>query len=139
MNHPGVDRVHSSVIAAGCNDPNMTEAAEPSATVAAAYFDAWKNNDIERVRPLLHEDVDFVGALGETTGREETLAGLSRMFAMTEQVEVIHRWVDGPDVLTWFDLRTATAGPIAIVNWSHVEEGQITKIRVTFDPRALLA
>ena len=35
-------------------------------------------------------------------------------------------------------LRTATAGPMAIVNWSHVEDGRITRIRVTFDPRPML-
>ncbi len=29
---------------------------------------------------------------------------------MPEHVEVVRRWVDGPDVLTWFELRTATAG-----------------------------
>ena len=107
-------------------------------SVAAAYFDAWKANDIERVRPLLHTDVDFVGALGKTHGVAETLSGLGDMFAMTRQVEVIHRWIDGPDVLTWFELRTATAGPMAIVNWSHVEDGRITRIRVTFDPRPML-
>src|SRR5262245_35042026 len=61
------------------------------------------------------------------------------MFAMTRQVDVIHRWLDGPDVLTRFELRTATAGPMAIVNWSHVEDGRITRIRVTFDPRPSLA
>jgi SnoaL-like domain len=108
-------------------------------TIAAAYFDAWKSNDIEKVRPLLHPDVDFAGALGATQGIEDTLAGLGGMFAITKQVDVIHRWADGPDVLTWFELRTATAGPLAIVNWSHVEAGHITRIRVTFDPRPLLA
>jgi SnoaL-like domain len=113
--------------------------AHSPASIAAAYFDAWKSNDIERVRPLLHEDVDFAGALGSTRGVEDTLAGLGGMFAMTEQVEVVKRWVDGPDVLTWFELRTASAGPMAIVNWSHVEAGRITRIRVTFDPRPLLA
>jgi hypothetical protein len=46
--------------------------------------------------------------------------------------------VDGPDVLTWFELRTATAGPLPVVNWSHVEDGRITRILVTFDPRPLL-
>jgi SnoaL-like protein len=107
-------------------------------SVASAYFDAWTANDIERVRPLLQTDVDFVGALGKTHGVAETLSGLGGMFAMTRQVEVIHRWVDGPDVLTWFELRTATAGPMAIVNWSHVEDGRITWIRVTFDPRPML-
>jgi hypothetical protein len=62
----------------------------------------------------VHE-VAFDGALGSTRGSEETIAGLGRMFAMTEQVEVLRRWVDGPDVLTWFELRTKTGGPLAIV------------------------
>ena len=75
---------------------------------------------------------------GATQGAEDTLAGLKGMFAMTERVEVVRRWVDGPDVLTWFELHTATAGPLAIVNWSHIEDGRITRIRVTFDPRPLL-
>lgn len=106
--------------------------------VAAAYFDAWKANDIEAVRPLLDADVNFAGAMGTTRGPAETLQGLGGMFAMTEQVEVVRRWVDGPDVLTWFELCTASAGPMAIVNWSHIEAGLITRIRVTFDPRPLL-
>src|SRR5262245_18192959 len=107
-------------------------------SVDSAYFDAWKANDIDRVRPLLNTDVDFVGALGKTHGIAETLSGLGGMFAMVKHVEVVHRWVDGPDVLTWFELRTVTAGPMAIVNWSHVENGRITRIRVTFDPRPML-
>jgi limonene-1,2-epoxide hydrolase len=123
----------------GCQDLGMSESSDSPASVAAAYFDAWKSNDIERVRPLVHEDVAFDGALGSTRGVAETIAGLGRMFAMTKQVEVVHRWVDGPDVLTWFELNTATTGPLAIVNWSHVEAGRITRIRVTFDPRPLLS
>jgi hypothetical protein len=106
--------------------------------VAATYFKAWRNGDIDSVRPLLHPAVTFVGALGSTDGIEETLGGLTGMFAMTRQVEVIKRWTDGQDVLTWFELRTAAAGPLPVVNWSHVEDGQITRIRVTFDPRPLL-
>jgi len=97
------------------------------------------SSDIERVRSLLHDDVDFVGALGATHGLDETLAGLRGMFAMTDRLEVVKRWVDGRDVLTWFELATSTAGPLAIVNWSHVEDGRISRIQVTFDPRPLLA
>jgi limonene-1,2-epoxide hydrolase len=119
-------------------EPSIMTTDSP-ASVAAAYFDAWQHGDVERVRSLLHDDIDFVGALGATRGLDETLAGLRGMFAMTERIEVVKRWVDGADVLTWFELRTATAGPLAIVNWSHVEGGRITRIRVTFDPRPLLA
>jgi hypothetical protein len=122
-----------------CHDFGMGESSDTPAGVAAVYFDAWKRNDIKGVRPLLHHEVAFDGALGSTRGREQTIAGLGHMFAMTEQVDVVHRWVDGPDVLTWFELRTETAGPLAIVNWSHVESGRITRIRVTFDPRPLLS
>jgi hypothetical protein len=81
---------------------------------------------------------DVAGALGVATGAEETLAGLARMFEMTSDVQVIKRWVDGPDVLTWFELRTNHAGPVPVVNWSHIEDGRIERIRVTFDPRPLL-
>ena len=113
-----------------------TKAATPR-EAAEAYFRAWENRDIDQVRSLLHPDVSFAGALGSTNGAEETLRGLGGMFSMTRQVEVIKRWADGPDVLTWFELRTATAGPLPVVNWSHVEDGLITRIRVTFDPRPI--
>jgi hypothetical protein len=108
------------------------------AAVAAAYFAAWRDDDIDRVRPLLHPEVGFTGALGATRGLEETLRGLAGMFAMTRRVEVVKRWVDGPDVITWFELSTDTAEAIPVVNWSSVEDGLITRIRVTFDPRPLL-
>ncbi|MGI9034031.1 MAG: nuclear transport factor 2 family protein [Acidimicrobiales bacterium] len=116
---------------------------EPTATsspeeVAAAYFEAWRAGDAEQVRPLLAPDVDFVGALGVANGVDECVAGLRAMFAMTERVEVVRRWIDGADVITWFELTTATAGPVAIVNWSHVVYGLITRIRVTFDPRPII-
>jgi hypothetical protein len=39
----------------------------------------------------------------------------------------------------WFELTTADAGPLPIVNWSHVSGGRIDRIRVSFDPRPLLA
>lgn len=76
--------------------------------------------------------------MGTTSGAEETLRGLGGMFSMTRKVEVIKRWTDGPDVITWFELSTASAGPMPVVNWSRVEDGLITRIRVTFDPRPIL-
>jgi hypothetical protein len=46
---------------------------------------------------------------------------------------------DGPDVLTWFDLHTTIAPPAPTTNWSRIENGKIVRIRVTFDPREILA
>jgi hypothetical protein len=61
------------------------------------------------------------------------------MHAILRDVVVLKRFVDGSDVLTWFELHTAVAPPAPTANWMHVEDGRITAIRVTFDPRALLA
>jgi hypothetical protein len=61
------------------------------------------------------------------------------MHAILRDVVVLKRFLDGPDVLTWFELHTAVAPPAPTANWMHVEDGRITAIRVTFDPRELLA
>jgi hypothetical protein len=46
-------------------------------------------------------------------------------------------FVDGQDVLTWYDMHTTVASPVAVANWLHVEEGKITAVRVAFDAREL--
>ncbi len=104
--------------------------------LAAAYFDAWQADDVEAVRPLLADGVDFVGALGTAQGVAECVAGLRGMFGMTESVRVVRRWIDGDDVITWFELQINGA-TMAVVNWSHVTAGRIDRIRVTFDPRPI--
>jgi hypothetical protein len=38
-------------------------------------------------------------------------------------------------VLTWYDMATTVAEPVPVANWMQVSEGQITRIRVAFDPR----
>ncbi len=56
---------------------------------------------------------------------------------MTDLV-VAKIFADGPGVLTRYDMDTTQAGPMPIANWCHLEDGKITRIRVTFDPRSLL-
>lgn len=107
---------------------------------AAAYFDAWRDRDFERLRTVLAPGADFAGPLGTASGIEECIAGLKGMAESVMTGLTVHaRVVDGPEVMTWFDLHTATTLPIPAVNWSHVEDGLITRIRVTFDPRPLFA
>ena len=113
----------------------MTDAA---ADVAASYFDAWKRHDFARLRMILADDVTFDGPLGHASNAEECIAGLKRMSQIVTGIVIRKTFVDGPDVLTWFDLHTAGTDPLPTVNWRHVEHGKITAIRVTFDPRPLL-
>jgi hypothetical protein len=54
-------------------------------------------------------------------------------------VVVAKQVADGPDVFTWFELHTTVAPPAPVVNWGDVDDGEIPRIRVTFDPREILA
>ncbi len=110
---------------------------ESVADIGAAYFDAWKHGDFARLRTILADDVTFDGPLGHAASAEECIAGLRRMSRIVTDIVIRKTFVDGGDVLTWFDLHTAETDPLPTVNWRHVHNGKITAIRVTFDPRPL--
>jgi ketosteroid isomerase-like protein len=108
-----------------------------AAQIGATYFDAWKRGDFDAVREILADDATFDGPLGHASNAEECVAGLQRMSKIVTDIVERKTFVDGDDVLTWFDLHTADAGPLPTVNWRHIENGKIAWIRVTFDPRPL--
>ncbi|MGB8408117.1 MAG: nuclear transport factor 2 family protein [Mycobacterium sp.] len=107
------------------------------AQIAEKYFAAWKSGNTDQLRELLAEDVDFVGALATAQGAEDCINGLVGMRSILTDIEVHARIADANDVITWFDLHTSVAPPTATANWTHVEDGKIKRIRVTFDPRAI--
>jgi hypothetical protein len=107
------------------------------AEVAATYFEAWQAGDFARLRTILADDVTFEGPLGKASNADECIAGLQRMSQIVTAIVVRKTFIDGPDALTWFDLYTATTDPMPTVNWRHIENGKISWIRVTFDPRPL--
>jgi limonene-1,2-epoxide hydrolase len=107
-------------------------------TVAETYLQSWQNKDFDTLRSLLHEGVTFRGPLGEADGVDACIAGLQGMAGSITEIRVLMMAVEGNDVLTWYDLYTEGAPPVPTVNWSHVEDGRIARIRATFDPRPLL-
>ncbi|MCP3097965.1 nuclear transport factor 2 family protein [Myxococcus sp. K15C18031901] len=108
--------------------------------VVQAYFDAWNTRDEAKLRGTLAPEVHFVGALGSAEGVEACVKGLvNGMWKVSPRVTVVRRFVDGDDVLTWFEIQPFGGDAVPVANWSHVEHGRITRIRVTFDPRPILA
>jgi SnoaL-like domain len=110
---------------------------DTAADVGATYFDAWKRRDFDTLRSILADDVTFDGPLGHASNADECVDGLKRMSKIVTDIMIRKTFVDGPDVITWFELHTAGTTPLPTVNWRHVENGKITSIRVTFDPRPL--
>jgi hypothetical protein len=123
--------------------------------LAAGYFEAWEAGDAERLRPLIADDVSFHGPLAEVHGADDYISSIQRLFGATEKIVIRRRWADtdtdtraaaaaaavtgAGDVLTWFELRVRGVEPTPVASWIHVERGAIQCVRVTFDPRGMLA
>lgn len=103
--------------------------------IAATYFQAWKEKDYATLRALLADDATFRGPLGRADDADTCIAGLTGMGQIVTDIVIHKSFVDEGDVLTWFDLHTTVAPPCPTANWSHIEDGKITRIRVTFDAR----
>ena len=96
--------------------------------------------ELNTYKPLIaHNLLQSIRLLGDACSsfNEHCVKGLEGMAQILDDIVVQHVFVDGPDVLTWFDLHTMVAPPAPTANWQHIENGKITRIRVTFDPRAL--
>jgi SnoaL-like domain len=107
-------------------------------TTATTYFSAWKNKDFETLRSVLADGVTFAGPMGTADGVDDCVAGMTGMSKRMDDI-VIHAVVaDASDVITWYDLHMTGVEPLPTANWSHVEDGKITSIHATFDPRPML-
>lgn len=105
---------------------------------AETYFRAWRDEDWDALRGVLADDATFSGPLGTASNAEECLRGLQGIRGGMDDIVVERRWVDGDDAITWFALHPKGSEPVQTVNWSHVADGRISQIRVTFDPRPML-
>jgi SnoaL-like domain len=107
------------------------------AAIATAYFDAWKAKDFDTFRFLLADDVEFIGPLAHLHNADDCVQGIKGMSEMITDIVVHKVLADGQDAITWFDLHAKGGIILPTANWSHVENGKITRIRVAFDPRPL--
>jgi ketosteroid isomerase-like protein len=107
-------------------------------TLAATYFTAWRDRDFDTLRSVLADHVSFAGPMGTADGAQECVRGMAGMAKSIDDI-VVHAVVaDGADVITWYDLHMKGVDPMPTANWSHIENGKITSIRATFDPRPML-
>ncbi len=113
--------------------------ADDSATVAAKYFESWKARDFDAFRSLLADDATFDDPMGHAGNADECVEGIKGMSKMVTGIDVKKIFTNGSDVVTWFELHTEGTEPLPTANWTHVEDGKITRIQVTFDPRPLFA
>jgi ketosteroid isomerase-like protein len=107
------------------------------ADIARQYFDAWRTQDAASLRSILTDDVTFVGPMGTADNAEEYVDSLMGLAKITTDIVVHEIFVDGDDVVSWFDVHTTQGVLSPVANWSRLSDGKIAQVRVTFDPRPL--
>lgn len=107
--------------------------------VVETYFNAWKNNDFLQMRSVLDDRLDFAGPIDRFDNAAAYQAAIRGLSQMKTDIVVNKTFVDGRDVVTWYDLHTRIAPPAPVAEWSHVENGKITMVRVVFDARPFAA
>ena len=112
--------------------------ADRPAQIAATYFDSWKARDFATLRSLLADDCTFAGPLGTADDGDSCLEGLQGLREALDDIVVDTITESGDDAITWFALHLKSGAEVPVANWSHVEDGKIARIRVTFDPRPFL-
>ena len=115
----------------------ISETDRDATTVAEIYFSSWLKKDWDTLRSILADDCSFRGPLASVDDGDSCLEGLKGMSQIVTDIVVKKRLADDEDVITWFDLHTKVADPAPTANWSHIENGKITAINVTFDARPL--
>ena len=103
------------------------------------YFETWNARDFDAFEAQLADEMTFAGPLGTANGPAEARRGIEGLSEHIDRAEVLAMAADGSDVLTWFELHAPGADPVPVANWACVEDGKISRVRVTFDPRPLLA
>ena len=114
-----------------------TDSTHTTEALARRYFAAWAAQDFDALREVLAGDATFRGPLGEADGAEECIRGLRGIVEGIGLPQVLVVATEGDDAITWFELQTKD-GPLPVANWSHVENGRISQVRATFDPRPIL-
>jgi hypothetical protein len=102
------------------------------------YFETWNARDFDAFEARLADDITFAGPLGTARGPAECRRGIEGLSGSVDRADVLAMVARGRDVITWFELHAPGADPIPVANWAQVQDGEIRRVRVTFDPRPLL-
>ncbi|SPE30211.1 conserved hypothetical protein [Candidatus Sulfotelmatomonas gaucii] len=112
----------------------MAATENPRETVLA-FVKALNEEDFDRARTYVNDDLSFEGVLGSRQGAEAYFQDMTRMRLKYDVKKVFS---DSTDVCIFNDV-TMSGAKILVASWYHVDQGKIRSLRVVFDPRPLLA
>ena len=106
------------------------------------YLSAFYTGDFDRARSVLAEDFRFDGPLVQAVGRDAFFASAEGLRQIVRGHRLRHRWVDGPEVCSLYDVHFQTpgaTGSVTMSEWHTLRAGLLTFGRVVFDTAAFRA
>ena len=79
-------------------------------------FEHGKQRDFVTLRSILADGVTFNGPLAQLDNADDCVDGLRKLSEIVTEIVVHKRLADHSDALTWFDLHTSVAPPVATAN-----------------------
>jgi hypothetical protein len=105
-------------------------------SIATECLAAWTRGDFVTARALIHDDIRFVGPLGEREGADAYIEGLKGFARIVESAPQHKAIAEGGDVCIHYDLITP-AGALPAVGWYQVRDSKISFVQAFFDARPL--
>jgi limonene-1,2-epoxide hydrolase len=100
-----------------------------------AYLQALNDENFDLARRYVSDEMEFTGALASRQGADAVFADLERMRLKYDIKKV---FVDANDVCVFYDV-TLSGVTVFTCGWYKVEDGQISSLKVVFDPRPVPA
>jgi hypothetical protein len=96
---------------------------------------ALNDENFEIARKYVRDDMKYVGPFGSRDGAEAYLREIERLRL---KFDIQRVFADSKDVCALYDI-TVSGITVFACGWFQIEAGKVSSLRVTFDPRPLLA
>jgi hypothetical protein len=102
--------------------------------IVIAFLMALNNEDFKEAKSYLSDDMQFVGVLGSTDGRDAYIKSMEKMRFKYDIKKIM---TDGGDISIFCDIDMGNV-KVFCSNWYHVQNNKIDNLKAIFDPRPVL-
>ena len=109
---------------------------QDTAKTTEAYLKAWQKKDTAEIARYVHPQVEFVGPMAQTKGKEAFLGGAQRVLPLMKELKIDTRFFSGDQALFTYDFNCVE--PIGVCRTAElitVTDGLVARVELFFDAR----
>lgn len=107
--------------------------------IAESYYNAMLAKDFDKMASYLHDNVHFLGPLGEMQGKDAVLSAAKNIGGILQEIQIRSRFAAGDEIMFAYDMIIpAPIGKFRASVLMGFTERSISKIELFYDPRPFL-